>query len=139
VFFVALDDTLMRKMGGERIKSVASLLLSKEELGNLELTQSQFTNAITRSQKEIEARHFSTRKHLFDYDSVINKQRQNIYHTRDSIIEASVDEEKKADWTKNYQKQFLIDAQKVLNTQITIAENTQQSIADFLEVLQKEF
>jgi preprotein translocase subunit SecA len=139
VFFVALDDTLMRKMGGERIKSIASLLLSKEELGNLELTQSQFTNAIIRSQKEIEARHFSTRKHLFDYDSVINKQRQNIYHTRDTIIEASIDEEKKAERTAAYQKQFLIDAQYVLNTQISIAENTQQSITDLLEILHKEF
>jgi preprotein translocase subunit SecA len=129
----------MRKMGGERIKNIASLLLSKEELANLELTQSQFTSAITRSQKEIEARHFSTRKHLFDYDSVINKQRQNIYHTRDTIIEASIDEEKKTERIHSYQKQFLIDAQKVLNTQISIAENTQQSPADLLEVLQKEF
>lgn len=126
-------------MGGERIKNIASLLLSKEELANLELTQSQFTSAITRSQKEIEARHFSTRKHLFDYDSVINKQRQNIYHTRDTIIEASIDEEKKTERIHSYQKQFLIDAQKVLNTQISIAENTQQSPADLLEVLQKEF
>jgi preprotein translocase subunit SecA len=139
VFFVALDDTLMRKMGGERIKSVAGMLLSKEELGNLELTQSQFTNAIIRSQKEIEARHFSTRKHLFDYDSVINKQRQNIYHTRDKIIEASVDEEKKAEWLDTYQKQFLLDAQNVLNTQITVAENTEQSLTDLLAVLSKEF
>jgi preprotein translocase subunit SecA len=118
VFFVALDDTLMRKMGGERIKSMAGLLLSKEELGSLELTQSQFTTAITRSQKEIEAWHFSSRKHLFDYDSVIDKQRRNIYHTRDSIIEASVDEEKMTEWISQSEKQFLLDAQEVLNTQI---------------------
>lgn len=126
-------------MGGERIKSVASILLSKEELGNLELTQSQFTSAITRSQKEIEARHFSTRKHLFDYDSVIDKQRKNIYHTRDAIIEASVDEEKKADWLSEYQKQFLLNAQEVLNQQILVAENTEQALPDLLDVLNKEF
>jgi preprotein translocase subunit SecA len=138
VFFVALDDTLMRKMGGERIKSVAALLLSKDELAQLELTQNQFTNAITRSQKEIEAWHFSTRKHLFDYDSVINKQRQNIYHTRDQIIEASVDQEKKTERTTTYQKQFLLDAQEVLTHQIIAAQNTEQSVADFLEVLSKE-
>ena len=139
VFFVALDDTLMRKMGGERMKAIASMLLSKEELGELELTQNQFTSAITRSQKEIEARHFSTRKHLFDYDSVIDKQRRNIYHTRDSIIEASVDEEKKAEWTSVYEKQFLVDAQEVLNQQIAVAETTGQEISDLLDVLHKEF
>jgi preprotein translocase subunit SecA len=139
VFFVALDDTLMRKMGGERIKSMAGMLLSKADLETLELTQSQFTTAIMRSQKEIEAWHFSTRKHLFDYDSVIDKQRKNIYHTRDSIIEASVDEEKKAEWLATMEKQFLLDAQEVLNTQMQAAETAEQSIADLVEVLTKEF
>jgi preprotein translocase subunit SecA len=70
---------------------------------------------------------------------VINKQRQNIYHTRDTIIEASIDEEKKAERLEAYQKQFLVDAQQVLNTQIVLAETTQQSIPDLLEVLHKEF
>jgi preprotein translocase subunit SecA len=139
VFFVALDDTLMRKMGGERIKSMAGMLLSKADLESLELTQSQFTTAIMRSQKEIEAWHFSTRKHLFDYDSVIDKQRKNIYHTRDAIIEASVDEEKKAEWIARMEKQFLVDAQEVLNTQIQVAETAEQGIADLIEVLVKEF
>jgi preprotein translocase subunit SecA len=129
----------MRKMGGERIKSMAGLLLSKADLESLELTQSQFTTAIVRSQKEIEARHFSTRKHLFDYDSVIDKQRKNIYHTRDTIIQASVDEDKKAEWMATTEKQFLLDAQSVLNTQLYAAETTEQGIADLLEVLSKEF
>ncbi len=86
VFYVALDDTIMRKMGGEKIQSVAILLLPKSELEILELTQSQFTNAIIRAQKQMEWWHFSTRKHLFDYDSVINKQRQSIYGRRDNIL-----------------------------------------------------
>jgi preprotein translocase subunit SecA len=78
-----LDDEIMRKMGGEKIQAVASMLLKKEELENLELNQSQFTSSIVRAQKQMEAMHFSIRKHLFDYDSVIDKQRQRIYHKRD--------------------------------------------------------
>ncbi|MDR0283047.1 MAG: preprotein translocase subunit SecA [Candidatus Peribacteria bacterium] len=139
VFFVALDDLLMRKMGGERIKGVASLLLSKDELSQLELTQSQFTTAIIRAQKEIEARHFTTRKHLFDYDSVVDKQRKRVYHMRDTIIEASTNPEKKAEWTTAYQHQFLVDAQDVINNQMMTAETTGQSLSDVLEVLRKEF
>jgi preprotein translocase subunit SecA len=81
-----LDDEIMRKMGGEKIQAVASMLLKKEELENLELNQSQFTNSIVRAQKQMEAMHFSIRKHLFDYDSVIDKQRQRIYHKRDLIL-----------------------------------------------------
>ena len=103
---------------------MAGMLLSKEDLAELELTQKQFTSAITRSQKEIEARHFSTRKHLFDYDSVIDKQRKRIYFTRDSIIEANEDEEKKTEWLKAAKQQFMLDAQEILNTQITTAEAT---------------
>ena len=83
---MALDDEIMRKMGGEKIQSVASMLLKKEELENLELNQSQFSSSIVRAQKQMEAMHFSVRKHLFDYDSVINKQRQRIYTKRDDIL-----------------------------------------------------
>lgn len=54
VFFVALDDMIMRKMGGERIQSVAAMLLGKSELENLELSQKQFTNSIIRAQKQME-------------------------------------------------------------------------------------
>jgi len=62
------------------------MLLGKTELETLELTQKQFTNSIIRSQKQMEGWHFGTRKHLFDYDSVINKQKQAIYKKRDDIL-----------------------------------------------------
>ena len=139
VFFVALDDTLMRKMWWERIQAMAWMLLSKEDLAELELTQKQFTSAITRSQKEIEARHFSTRKHLFDYDSVIDKQRKKIYFMRDSIIEASEDEEKKSERIKMIKQQFMVNSQEILNTQISTAEATWQNCWNLLLVLNKEF
>jgi preprotein translocase subunit SecA len=100
------------------------MLLSKEDLATLELTQKQFTSSITRSQKEIEAWHFSTRKHLFDYDSVIDKQRKKIYFMRDSIIEANEDDEKKKEWVNATRQQFMLDSQEILNTQITTAEAT---------------
>ena len=103
---------------------MAGMLLSKEDLAGLELTQRQFTSAITRSQKEIEAWHFSTRKHLFDYDSVIDKQRKRIYFIRDSIIEANEDEEKKTEWLKTAKQQFMLDSQEILNTQVSTAEAT---------------
>lgn len=86
VFFVALDDEIMRKMGGEKIQAVAGFLLPKNELETLELTQKQFTSSIVRAQKQMEGWNFSIRKHLFDYDSVINRQRQRIYTKRDEML-----------------------------------------------------
>ncbi len=54
IFFVALDDEIMRKMGGERIQSIAKMMLSKEELEQTAFTQKQFTNSIIRAQKQME-------------------------------------------------------------------------------------
>lgn len=84
-FFVAMDDEIMRKMGGDKIQSIARMMLKTEELETIAFTQSQFTNSIARAQKQMEAWHFGIRKHLFDYDSVIDKQRTRIYAKRDQI------------------------------------------------------
>lgn len=136
---MALDDSLMRKMGGEKIQSLASMLLSKTDLESLELTQKQFSKAIIRSQKEIEGRYFGIRKHLFDYDSVVDKQRNRVYRIRDEILAAENDEEKQADYVANLKEEFLTEAKNIIITQITNAEITGQSVADVLVVLNKEY
>lgn len=87
VFFVALDDEIMRKMGGEKIQSLAKMMLSKDELEETAFTQSQFTSSIERAQKQMEAWHFGIRKHLYEYDTVINKQRTAIYAKRDWMLQ----------------------------------------------------
>ncbi len=86
VFFVAMDDEIMRKMWWDKIQWVARMMLGKDELESMAFTQKQFTNSIERAQKQMEGRHFGIRKHLFDYDSVINKQRMKIYSKRDEIL-----------------------------------------------------
>ncbi len=97
-FFVALDDEIMRKMWGDKIQSAARMILPEAELADLELTQSQFTDSIIWSQKQMEAYHFGVRKHLFDYDSVINKQRIKIYKLRDQILEDKIDIQNHIKW-----------------------------------------
>ena len=72
---------------------MAAMLLGKSELENLELSQKQFTSSIVRAQKQMEGWHFGTRKHLFDYDSVISKQREAIYKKRDDILASETDEQ----------------------------------------------
>ncbi len=99
MFFVALDDEIMRKVGGEKIQSMATMLMSRDELDQMELTNSQFSSSITRAQKQMEARHFSSRKHLFDYDTVVDKQRQKMYERRNALLEALAQAEQQADNT----------------------------------------
>lgn len=139
VFFVALDDTLMRKMWWEKFQSLASMLLSKNDLENLELTQKQFSKNITRAQKEIEGWYFWIRKHLFDYDSVVDKQRRRVYKIRDEILLSEDNEELQKKYVDNFKEEFLTESKNIILTQITSAETTGQSVADLLIVLNKEF
>ena len=139
VFFVALDDTLMRKMWWEKFQSLASMLLSKDDLENLELTQKQFSKNITRAQKEIEWWYFWIRKHLFDYDTVVDKQRKRVYKIRDEILAAEDDEELQKKYVEKLEEDFLTESKNIILTQITTAETTGQSVSDLLIVLNKEF
>ena len=86
-FYVALDDDIMIKTWWLVTKVMAEKMLPKEELENMNLSNSMLTSSITRAQKQLEWQHFSIRKHLFEYDSVLNKQRENIYWIRDKILQ----------------------------------------------------
>lgn len=97
MFFVALDDEIMRKVWGEKIQSLAAALMSRDQLEQMELTNKQFGSSIIRAQKQMEARHFSSRKHLFDYDTVVDKQRQKMYERRNKLLKALQQAEEKTD------------------------------------------
>lgn len=129
----------MRKTGGERIQALAGMIFSKADLESLELTQKQLTTSTTRSQKEIEGWYFGIRKHLFDYDSVVDKQRKRIYKLRDSILESEDDEEMQLAYVDQFKQDFLAEANAILITQIDNAAMLEQPISDLLVVLNKEF
>ena len=79
VFFVSLEDKLMRLFGSERIASVMDRLGFKE--GDL-IESSMITKQIERAQKKVEENHFGVRKRLLEYDDVMNKQRTVVYEKR---------------------------------------------------------
>ncbi|MDO4208086.1 MAG: preprotein translocase subunit SecA [bacterium] len=79
VFYVSLEDTLMRLFASERIASVMDKLGFKE---GERIESSMVTNAIERAQKKVEENNFGIRKRLLEYDDVMNKQRTVIYEKR---------------------------------------------------------
>ena len=85
-FYVALDDDLMIKSGWLITKTLAWKMYPQEELENMAIENSMITKSIERAQKQMEAVMFSIRKNLFEYDSVLNKQRQVIYWLRDNLL-----------------------------------------------------
>jgi len=83
-FFLSLEDDLMRLFGSERIASVMDRLGAEE--GEV-IEHRMVTRSIERAQKKVEARNFEMRKHLLEYDDVMNQQRQVIYNRRRDVLE----------------------------------------------------
>ncbi len=82
-FYVSLEDDLMMRFGGDRIQAIMQRLGWDEGVsidGNL------ISHSIETAQKRVESFHFDARKHLLQYDNVLNKQRQVIYHLRSKVL-----------------------------------------------------
>ena len=78
-FYVSLEDELMQRFGGERIKKVMSWTGLDEETP---VENGIITKSISGAQVKVEGYHFDMRKHLLEYDDVLNKQREIIYEDR---------------------------------------------------------
>jgi preprotein translocase subunit SecA len=83
-FYLSLEDDLMRIFGGDRIMNIMERLGMEE---GVPIEHGMVTRAIERAQKQVEGRNFEARKHLLEYDDVMNKQRESIYTLRRSILE----------------------------------------------------
>jgi len=79
VFFVSLEDDLMRMFGSERIARIMDAMGIEE--GEV-IEHSMVTNSIARAQKKVEENNFGTRKRLLEYDDVMNAQRKIVYAQR---------------------------------------------------------
>jgi len=82
-FYLSLEDDLLRIFGSERVSKIMDLL--KIEEGEA-ITHGMISRAIENAQKKVEAHNFEIRKHLIDYDDVMNKQREVIYTQRKEIL-----------------------------------------------------
>jgi preprotein translocase subunit SecA len=83
-FFLSLEDDLMRIFGGERVKALMFRLGMTE---GVPIESGLISRRIENAQKSVEAQNFDARKHLLEYDDVMNKQRETIYGIRRSALE----------------------------------------------------
>ena len=85
-FYLSLQDDLMRIFGSDRISGLM-LKLGMEE--DMPVEHPMVSRSIERAQRQVEAQNFAVRKHLLEYDDVMNKQRTAIYGTRRMILEGA--------------------------------------------------
>jgi preprotein translocase subunit SecA len=86
-FYLSLEDDLMRIFGSDRISGLMQRLGMEE---GVPIEHKMVTNAIARAQKQVEAQNFSVRKHLLEYDDVMNKQRESVYSLRRELLEGKI-------------------------------------------------
>ena len=82
-FFLSLEDDLMRIFGSDRIKGFMNTLGMEEDEP---IEHKMISNAIAKAQKKVETHNFEIRKHLLEYDNVMNEQRRVIYRIRKDIL-----------------------------------------------------
>jgi len=82
-FYLSLEDDLMRIFGSERISALMARIGMEE---GTPIEHKMVTKAIERAQRQVESQNFSIRKHLLEYDDVMNKQRESIYNLRHEIL-----------------------------------------------------
>ena len=82
-FYLSLEDDLMRIFGSDRISGLMARIGMAE---GIPIEHNMVSRAIERAQKQVEGHNFSIRKHLLEYDDVMNKQRESIYTQRKEIL-----------------------------------------------------
>jgi preprotein translocase subunit SecA len=83
-FYVSTEDDLMRIFGGDRMKSIMGTLNLPEDMP---IENKIISKSIESAQKKVEANNFDIRKHLVEYDDVLNKHREAIYRKRKDVLE----------------------------------------------------
>jgi preprotein translocase subunit SecA len=84
-FYISLEDELMRRFGGERVKMMMDRLGVEE---NVPLEHAWLDKSIESAQQRVEGYNFDIRKHVLEFDDVVNKQREVIYDQRRQVLEA---------------------------------------------------
>jgi len=103
-FFLSLEDDLLRIFGGERIKSLMSLFNLPEDEP---IEAKMVSRAIEEAQGKVEAMNFDLRKHLLEYDNVLNTHREIIYKKREHLL-------KTQDFCSEFEKYSLTDGEREL-------------------------
>jgi preprotein translocase subunit SecA len=98
IFFVALEDTLMRKFAGDWVRNIMQKLGLRD---GQDITSPMVSRQIQKAQKRVEEYNFSIRKSLLEYDEVMDKQRKTIYGIRRQILEGENLKDKVLEWIKD--------------------------------------
>jgi preprotein translocase subunit SecA len=124
-FYVSMEDDIVKRFGGDKVKGLMEWGGMGEEDRPLEL--SMFNKVIENAQVKVEGYHFEVRKHLVDYDDVVNKHREVIYGERKRILSG-------ADLKTNIQSLIREEIQELVSVHL---DKEQSDVAGLLEDMKR--
>jgi preprotein translocase subunit SecA len=133
-FFVSLDDDIMRRFGGDRVKSVMQWAGLDDDTP---IEHKVVTKAITNAQVQTEGYHFDVRKHLVEYDDVLNRHREVIYEERRRVL-AEPDLSEHILSMLDESMEQIVDAHVKLNTDEIEVDGLLADVSAFMPLTQEE-
>ncbi len=123
-FYLSTEDDLMRIFAGDRIRKVMETLKVPDDMP---IEQGMITRIIESAQKKVEGIHFDTRKHLLEYDDVLNRHREVVYGKRREILESFENEKNKTvlDGAKTMREMILDMVEQEIEQVISFHTNTE--------------
>jgi len=121
-FYVSTEDDLMRIFGGDRMNNLMTTLKVPEDMP---IENRIISKSIESAQKKVEGHNFDIRKHLVEYDDVINKHREAIYRRRRQILELAEN--------VNNNQSSIINNQTITNNQNSIYSSLSEIILEMVE------
>ena len=107
IFFISLEDDLIKRFGGERLKKIYNLFSKDEDTC---LQSKMLSGGIENAQKAIEGRNFGIRKNVLQYDDVMNKQREVIYAERMKVLKGENVHEQVLKYIPDYVRKVVSEA-----------------------------
>ncbi|MEK7158088.1 MAG: preprotein translocase subunit SecA [Patescibacteria group bacterium] len=133
IFFVSMEDDLMRIFGSDRMKSVMDTLRVPDDLP---IENKLISKSIEQAQKKIEGFHFDTRKHLVEYDDVMNRHREVIYRKRNEVLAS-------ADQPEGYRSEMLAMIEQEIEHVVSFHTSLEQehgwNLKEIVEVMRTIF
>jgi preprotein translocase subunit SecA len=122
-FFVSMEDDLMRLFGGERLKGMMERLKVPDDVP---LENRMVSRSIESAQKRVEGRNFDVRKHVVQYDDVMNRHREIIYERRQKILEKLAGEDENGNGDTNPLHQDILEALRKEAESIALAHASEK-------------
>jgi preprotein translocase subunit SecA len=129
IFFLSFDDDLLRLFGSQRMQNMMSMFGIEE--GQM-ITHKMITRMIENAQKKVEGRNYDIRKHLLEYDDVMNQQRSYVYEMRDAILLSDNLPAKVKDMTTEL-------AKDIINDSVDGNSMNEEEVKDLLKWLKANF